>query len=123
MINIDKLTLKFIWKYKWPGITKVILKSNNKTGGRTIRSPDLTKTIYIYGHIVYDKENNPVQREIHSLINRAGSTEYHIKTTTTIKTFHLYLTSHTKIKWIVDQHVKGKNNKILRRALVGQSMD
>lgn len=54
-------------------------RNNNKTGGHTIRSSDLTKTIYIYGHIIYDKENNPVQRKTHILINRAGATEYHIK--------------------------------------------
>lgn len=77
IVNIDKLFLKFIWKCKWPRITKVILKNNKKTGGFTIRGQDLTKT---YTHMIKLFMTKDVTTwEIHILINGAGSIEYHIK--------------------------------------------
>lgn len=73
IVNIDKLFLKFIWKCKWPRITKVILKNNNKTGGFTIRGQDLTKT---YTHMVKLFMTKDVTTwEIYILINGAGSIE------------------------------------------------
>lgn len=80
MVNTDKLILKCVWKCKWPRITTVILKNNNKTGGFTIRGQDVTKKpIHMQPCNLWEKNTiNTIKWEIHILINGAMSTEYHI---------------------------------------------
>lgn len=42
LVEIDKLTLKFMWKYKRPRIAKTIMKKKSKVGELTLPISKLT---------------------------------------------------------------------------------
>lgn len=84
LAEIDKLILKFIWKYKGPKIVKIILKKN-KIGGFTL--PNRNKPL-LYGQLIFNRDAKTVVKEqtfqqtmlgqvdVHMQKNEVGSLTY-----------------------------------------------